>query len=127
MRISDWSSDVCSSDLGRPGAVIRNMRELGTRHLIKQLGRNLLQRAHAGRCIVQLAGIFFIGLDELLERLVGQIGTHNQNLRRRQNVDRKSVVEGKSVSVRVDLGGRRIIKKKTNNRYTRNYIIEIHR
>src|SRR3546814_13112556 len=27
-------------------------------------------------------------------------------------VDRKSVVSGKSVSVRVDLGGRRIIKKK---------------
>src|SRR3546814_12216030 len=30
--------------------------------------------------------------------------------------DRKSVVEGKSVSVRVDLGGRRIIKKKNNNK-----------
>src|SRR3546814_14470028 len=29
--------------------------------------------------------------------------------------DRKSVVAGKSVSVRVDLGGRRIIKKKKNN------------
>src|SRR3546814_10003257 len=29
--------------------------------------------------------------------------------------DRKSVVEGKSVSVRVDLGGRRIIKKKNKN------------
>src|SRR3546814_16967239 len=29
-------------------------------------------------------------------------------------LDRKSVVEGKSVSVRVDLGGRRIIKKKNN-------------
>src|SRR3546814_13479763 len=28
-------------------------------------------------------------------------------------VERTSVVEGKSVSVRVDLGGRRIIKKKT--------------
>src|SRR3546814_13255363 len=28
--------------------------------------------------------------------------------------DRKSVVEGKSVSVRVDLGGRRFIKKKKN-------------
>src|SRR3546814_11747206 len=27
-------------------------------------------------------------------------------------IDRKSVVEGKSVSVRVDLGGRRIIKNK---------------
>src|SRR3546814_16077466 len=29
--------------------------------------------------------------------------------------DRKSVVEGKSVSVRVDLGGRRIITKKQNH------------
>src|SRR3546814_14674658 len=31
------------------------------------------------------------------------------------DIDRKSVVEGKSVSVRVDLGGSRIIKKKKNN------------
>src|SRR3546814_13305938 len=30
------------------------------------------------------------------------------------HADRKSVVEGKSVSVRVDPGGRRIIKKKKN-------------
>src|SRR3546814_15604526 len=29
-------------------------------------------------------------------------------------LDRKSVVSGKSVSVRVDLGGRRILKKKKN-------------
>src|SRR3546814_15579648 len=34
-------------------------------------------------------------------------------------VDRKSVVEGKSVSVRVDIGGRRSIKKKKKYRYTR--------
>src|SRR3546814_18304497 len=32
--------------------------------------------------------------------------------------DRKSVVWGKSVSVSVDSGGRRIIKKKKNNKYT---------
>src|SRR3546814_21172019 len=32
--------------------------------------------------------------------------------------DRKSVVSGKSVSVRVDLGGRRIIKKKQRNTRT---------
>src|SRR3546814_19265176 len=31
-------------------------------------------------------------------------------------IDRKSVVEGKSVPVRVDLGGRRIIKKKTKQK-----------
>src|SRR3546814_11561202 len=33
-------------------------------------------------------------------------------------LDRKRVVEGKSVSVRVDLGGRRIIKKKTKQTNT---------
>src|SRR3546814_18653221 len=42
-------------------------------------------------------------------------------LRRRQGIglraDRKSVVEGKSVSGRVDLGGRRINKTKTKNIY----------
>src|SRR3546814_18654020 len=34
-------------------------------------------------------------------------------------VDRKSVVEGKSVSVRVDRGGRRIIKKKNKDNTAR--------
>src|SRR3546814_17372606 len=33
--------------------------------------------------------------------------------------DRKSVVYGKSVSVRVDLGGRRIIKKKTKKTHNK--------
>src|SRR3546814_14554102 len=36
---------------------------------------------------------------------------------RRWQGDRKSVVWGKSVSVRVDLGGRRIITKKQTNNY----------
>src|SRR3546814_13507316 len=35
-----------------------------------------------------------------------------------QEIDRKSVVSGKSVSVRVDLGGRRIINKKKHNHNT---------
>src|SRR3546814_15083805 len=39
-------------------------------------------------------------------RAGGEIGV------RAPQQDRKSVVEGKSVSIRVDLGGRRIIKKK---------------
>src|SRR3546814_12466371 len=38
-----------------------------------------------------------------------------QDLGNIPRIDRKSVVSGKSVSVRVDLGGRRIIKKKKNN------------
>src|SRR3546814_3692527 len=36
----------------------------------------------------------------------------NVHFMRAAGLDRKSVVSGKSVSVRVDLGGRRIIKKK---------------
>src|SRR3546814_15348935 len=39
--------------------------------------------------------------------------------------DRKSVVEGKSVSVRVDLGGRRIIKKKKKKTHDVNKKINI--
>src|SRR3546814_11161131 len=34
----------------------------------------------------------------------------------KDNIDRKSVEEGKSVSVRVDLGGRRSIKNKKNKK-----------
>src|SRR3546814_15173817 len=43
----------------------------------------------------------------------------------RGSVDRKSVVKGKSVSVRVDFGGRRIIKKKkrTHIRITSTHIL----
>src|SRR3546814_19306872 len=87
MRISDWSSDVCSSDLDYPvysqatrwrskvrGAVAYPL--CGAAHEARYRGRRVVER-------------------------------------RTEWKDRKSVVEGKSVSVRVDLGGRRIIKKNT--------------
>src|SRR3546814_20769388 len=70
MRISDWISDVCSSDLLRVGVRIAQ----------------LAQRAHA--CL------HVVGADRVVRQ------------------DRKSGGEGKSVSVRVDLGGPRIIKPK---------------
>src|SRR3546814_17705206 len=82
MRISDWSSDVCSSDLPGAGAAAAGD---GERQAAVAPGPRL--RASAG----------------LGHRRSGDAG------------DRKSVVSGKSVSVRVDLGGRRIIKKKTTN------------
>src|SRR3546814_9883089 len=81
MRISDWSSDVCSSDL-QP---------------LPALARTDL------RCKLAFA-----------ERLAGEIRpdirSPDQN-HHGKDQDRKSVVWGKSVSVRVDLGGRRIITK----------------
>src|SRR3546814_10571239 len=73
MRISDWSSDVCSSDL--------------------------TIRARSGP----------FDMDPAAKDRIESIGDIDLDSIKR---DRKSVVEGKSVSVRVDLGGRRIIKKK---------------
>src|SRR3546814_18900176 len=47
---------------------------------------------------------------QLVDRTAGMLG-----------LDRKSVVWGKSVSVRVDLGGSRLIKKKKDNEKTKKW------
>src|SRR3546814_17312324 len=94
MRISDWSSDVCSSDL-RTDPTRRLDAGDPTEAVLDVPGDpadgTLPAHRPAGR-----------GLDDAL-------GCRQ---------DRKSVVSGKSVSVRVDLGGRRIIKKQKQTRYT---------
>src|SRR3546814_12295431 len=93
MRISDWSSDVCSSDLAsRMEAALRAGR-LGSWNLDLLTGRV--------DCSPACKANFGLPSDASF--------TYGTILRA---LDRKSVVEGKSVSVRVDLGGRRIMKKK---------------
>src|SRR3546814_18556571 len=88
MRISDWSSDVCSSDL-RPV-------EFGQR-AFEQL---VLEPGMFARETVEFAAF------EHADKGIGQrLGADRRG-------DRKSVVWGKSVSVRVDIVGRRNIKKK---------------
>src|SRR3546814_13614351 len=82
MRISDWSSDVCSSDL-----VLRSDRVAG------QLGEVLVVAK----------------VDEEVEHLPLQL-LHPRH-RDIQEIGRASCRE-RVLSVRVDLGGRRIIKKK---------------
>src|SRR3546814_16114345 len=86
MRISDWSSDVCSSDLDR------------------------LDDARGFMAGDRGEGVRIGAVDEMQIRMAkpARDGADTHLVR----VDRKSVVQGKSVSVRVDLGGRRIIKKK---------------
>src|SRR3546814_13679093 len=67
------------------------------------------------RCSLHLCGtqtVFGEGPVDASLMLVGEQPGDSEDLEGRPFVDRKSVVEGKSVSVRVDLGGRRIIKKK---------------
>src|SRR3546814_15073846 len=49
---------------------------------------------------------------------VNAIWQHFEEDDNRSRTDRKSAVEGKRVSVRIDLGGRRIFKKKTNSNRT---------
>src|SRR3546814_12973267 len=83
LRISDWGSDVCSSDLVHRRA--RNGRP----------GRRPAPGCHRQRCTAWPAR-----------------STPARTGRTPAAGDRKSVQEGTSVSVRVDLGGRRIIKKK---------------
>src|SRR3546814_16058857 len=80
MRISDWSSDVCSSDLSI-GCGICCSRGEAPQSRGSSIHRAIRRGARGERIL-----------------MIQQ--------------DRKSVVSGKSVSVRVDLGGRRIIKKK---------------
>src|SRR3546814_17237411 len=106
MRISDWSSDVCSSDLvragGLRGAVERYAKALDAIRQTRAQGIDPMphQREALDRARDALDAIRPQGSTDL-----------NSAFR---NEDRKSVVEGTSVSVRVDLGGRRIIKKKKN-------------
>src|SRR3546814_17422277 len=101
MRISDWSSDVCSSDLAGVDAGFVGAGDL----VIRSTGD------------IQLGGTAtgfrqqFTGADH--GGSGGSVGGAGGSLR-----DRKRVVSGKSVSVSVDLGGRRIIKK-TNNHIVR--------
>src|SRR3546814_8574868 len=98
MRISDWSSDVCSSDL----SAIRKFRAEPRRRLSRyedQERRDRRPRHPAGQPPAERAE-----MDREWRRAV------------RHRTDRKSVVYGKSVSVRVDLGGRRFIIKTTHIR-----------
>src|SRR3546814_18147379 len=97
MRISDWSSDVCSSDL-------LGLSCVGD-HLVDQAVFQGLQRGEPAVAVR-------VALD-LLDRAAGVLGDElAQLLLEQQALDRQSVVSGKSVSVRVEHGGRRIIKTK---------------
>src|SRR3546814_14686206 len=95
MRISDWSSDVCSSDLWLNSHLIVGLLATFTVTTILLIYRELTHE----HPIINL-------------RLLRNPNFAVANLMIiAMGIDRKSVVWGKSVSVRVDLGGRGIIKK----------------
>src|SRR3546814_12281383 len=114
MRISDWSSDVCPSDLIHGAGIVDF--PIGT--VIVQLNffpaLEAFGRKFGGNrlCFVLSGAAVRIGRDCNHGR--SQKSAGNLQGSERLHVDRKSVVEGKSVSVRVDFGVRRHIKKKKN-------------
>src|SRR3546814_18751075 len=128
MRISDWSSDVCSSDLFEDsGETTRTIgytlasdgtddyisvdiakpddggfvfRTLGGATACPYEGEEVTQYYNPGT-VINVANQRIEVPDLTEDQAVVQ--------------DRKSVASGKRVSVRVDLGGHRIIKNKNKN------------
>src|SRR3546814_18635857 len=109
MRISDWSSDVCSSDLTAAFT-------LPILHRLMQFANTSASPArHPVRALI------LTPTRELADQVADSVTTYAKFTPLRStgvfggvDIDRKSVVSGKSVSVRVDLGGGRSIKKKKN-------------
>src|SRR3546814_13082554 len=114
MRISDWSSDVCSSDLPSDSLPL---------HLPPHgLHRSPpVRRLDSGELGNVEPGLFEhrLGMAERPKAVAAMICPHPRRPDAAER-DRKSVVEGKSVSVRVGLGGRRTIYKKTRSQTTKN-------
>src|SRR3546814_18886434 len=99
MRISDLSSDVCSSDLA-PDHL---------RGRFEELIANEASYGPDGRIVAKMNALSDAGvIDTLYEASRAGVGMEHR-VRGICCLDRKSVVSGKSVSVRVDLGGGRII------------------
>src|SRR3546814_16512592 len=101
MRISDWSSDVCSSDL-KP-LMIRSCCCSSSDALVTDI-----PGSDAG--MYSSVPSLRVGMNSLPKRDAG----HRLANRTTSAIDRKSAGKGKSVAVRVDRGGRRRIKKKKN-------------
>src|SRR3546814_12187753 len=129
MRISDWSSDVCSSDLRQCGTQWRHrlieprLCESDDIHITFDHDHAPSPSRRGGGAIEIIEGAPLVEKRRI--RRVQIFGlTRAQYPPTKSNHapsciadrDRKSAVSGKSVSVRVDLGGRRYIKKKKKNK-----------
>src|SRR3546814_14802953 len=111
MRISDWSSDVCSSDLQvLAGGSSQGLGDRGAGRA-GVMDDGAVRRRDGEEPELRIAfrqpRLDRIDADQAIHRYV--VAECALDL-----AERKSVVEGTSVSVRVDLGWRRISKKKKN-------------
>src|SRR3546814_17751167 len=137
MRISDWSSDVCSSDLRRVQEGDPSVH--GETDAFRKAGRQrryrdtimvttlapcwycsgLVRQFNIGTVVVGESANFDGGIAWLRENGVNVIDLADERCISMLGdwiADRKGGVSGKGGSVRVDLGGRRSLKKKKKNK-----------
>src|SRR3546814_19530828 len=117
MLISDWCADVCSSDLlfdrFHGAGQSRFQPEAFKADTVTELERDVgIDQQIAFRLCARIIAnhhLLAAGRDTAIaERLRRDV---RLRYRARAVDDRRSVVEGKRVSVRLDLGGRRLSKK----------------
>src|SRR3546814_19973554 len=102
MRISDWSSDVCSSDLQLICDLLRLQRTLGALAPPDNVGERR-------RVVVDI-------LDHLRLDRHGMTESVHARIEAGARIERSGERRvGKECVVRLDLGGRRIIKKKNKS------------
>src|SRR3546814_13877387 len=111
MRISDWSSDVCSSDLSTTSSCERAAESgealLGAAAALQAVIDETIEPRHRARPAVVRLDPRPAGVRPRPPR--GTVVHHPDQLFR---IDRKSAVQVQRWSVRVDLGVPRTIKKK---------------
>src|SRR3546814_16494219 len=118
MRISDWSSDVCSSDLDRHDYDTSSVKSVAfggspsaeeLQRKIRETFPNVTTTSNAYGLTETSSVATVISGDDAVAKPTS-VGPPVPTVK--VQIDRKSVVKGKSVSVRVDLGGRRLMTKK---------------
>src|SRR3546814_17770164 len=110
MRIIDWSSDVCSSDLA--DCSCHAVFAWGSNDRPRLRNPAVCTHPSCGRVPHAILRADFRLLSLILPRNPFRLPALYHEQSSRVLADRKSVVKGKSVSVRVDLGGGLTIKKK---------------
>src|SRR3546814_3088746 len=83
MRISDWSSDVCSSDLtlrglirfavGLSGLGLRRVSRSGLEHVLQNIGQNLVVGVAAALCLARRRHLRLEQLGQFAAHLVAVI------------------------------------------------------
>src|SRR3546814_15632571 len=109
MRISDWSSDVCSSDLCDADARPPRCRRCSCEIRANIAPARSIRKANSMKFFASCnKGLEYLLADELLALGCARAPATMAGV----NVDRTCGVSGKRVAVRVGHGGRRLITQK---------------